>query len=525
MINILYKTLQIDVAYSVNSFIYVLKRLPILRDLFTDDIYKSRIIKSIVGLFGFLFSLARALFLKFMYFFVIYFISYNFFRNSMVSSFFHIYFCLTILGMFINNKLLNTSKKKYFSIILFNMDATKFFRANIFWNLLTSTIFNTLIIYIFIDKLLIAPTIFYTLLLIVFTLLVRIIGEALNIAFFKKYKYIWYTNSTMYFTILVVLLGSCLLLFFNISIPLSVIELITLLLVPIAILSFFYLMKIKDYKLIYKKLSQMTNVMDSKHEKDYLRQAMVEVRDRDREIDTKVIEKKEGYDLFNTIFFERHKEILLRSARKYSFVLIIIYILLGYIMLRYSNYNKSIAELLHFKLAIFIMIMFFINRGSIITQAMFFNCDHAMLRYNFYREPKVILELFKKRLLTVVKVNLLPAFVIGIGNISLLLISNNTYSILTFITTFLFILSLSIFFSVHYLVIYYLLQPFNKDMEVKKASYSFVVMLTYGLTYSLVDIELYTPKLALITFIVTILYTIISMFLIKKFAHKTFKLN
>ena len=62
-------------------------------------------------------------------------------------------------------------------------------------------------------------------------------------------------------------------------------------------------------------------------------------------------------------------------------------------------------------------------------------------------------------------------------------------------------------------------------MEVKKASYSFVVMLTYGLTYSLVDIEIYTPKLALITFIVTILYTIISMFLIKKFAHKTFKLN
>ena len=150
MINILYKTLQIDVAYSVNSFIYILKKLPILKDLFTDDIYKSKIIKSIVGIFGLLFSLARALFFKFMYFFAIYYISYKLFLNSMVGSFFHIYFFLTILGMFINNKLLNTSKKKYFSIILFNMDATKFFRANIFWNLLTNTIFNSVIIYIFI---------------------------------------------------------------------------------------------------------------------------------------------------------------------------------------------------------------------------------------------------------------------------------------------------------------------------------------------------------------------------------------
>lgn len=524
MINILYKTLQIDVAYSTNSFIYILKRLPLFRDLFTNDIYKSKVIKSIVGLFGSLFSLARALLFKYMYFFVIYFISYKFFKNSIVSSFFHIYFCLTILGMFINNKLLNTSKKKYFSIILFNMDATKFLRANIFWNLLTNIIFNTIIIYIYMDKILISSPVFYTMLLVVFTFLVRVIGEALNIVFFKKYKYIWYTNSTLYFITLIIITGCCFLPYFKIYIPLKTIELVTLTLIPVSILSFIYLMKIKDYKLIYKKLSQMTNVMDSKHEKDYLRQSMIEVRDKDKEIDTKLIEKKEGYDLFNTIFFERHKEILLRSARKYSIILIIIYIIIGYIMIKYSNYNKSIAELLHYKLAIFIMIMFFINRGTIITQAMFFNCDHAMLRYNFYREPKVILELFKKRLLTVVKVNLLPAFVIGIGNISLLLISENTYSILTLQTTFLFILSLSIFFSVHYLVLYYLLQPYNKNMEVKKASYSFVTLGTYIVCYFLTNLVMTSELLSIFGMLFVIAYVFLSLMLVYKIAPKTFKL-
>ena len=525
MINILYKTLQIDIAYSVNSFIYILRKLPILKDLFTDDVYKSKIIKSIVGFFGAIFSFSRAVFLKFMYFFIIYFISFKFFLPKMVFAFFHIYFFLTILGMFINNKLLNTSKKKYFSIILFNMDATKFFRANLFWNLLTSTILNTLIIFLFVNDLLFAPKIFYSLLVIVFTMSVRLIGEVLNILFFRKYKYIWYTNSSLYFPILVVLLGCCCLPYFDIYISIKMIEIITLILIPLSIASLVYLLRIKDYKLIYKKLSQMTNVMDSKNEKDYLRQAMVEVKDKDKKIDTKIIEKKKGYDLFNTIFFERHKEILLRSARKYSFVLIIIYMILSYVMIRYSNYNKSIAELIHYKLAIFILIMFFINRGAIITQAMFFNCDHAMLRYNFYREPKVIVELFKKRLLTVAKVNLLPAFVIGIGNTVLLLISTNSYSILTFVTTFLFIIFLSIFFSVHYLVLYYLLQPFDKNMEVKKASYSFVTLGTYIVCYKFSDLVLTSEILSVFGIIFVILYTILSLFLVYKVSPRTFKLN
>ena len=85
--------------------------------------------------------------------------------------------------------------------------------------------------------------------------------------------------------------------------------------------------------------------------------------------------------------------------------------------------------------------MYFINRGAIVTQAMFFNCDHAMLGYNFYRERTTILELFKKRLTTLVKVNLLPAITIGIGN-SILLILLKDYNIINISTTFLYIIFL-----------------------------------------------------------------------------------
>lgn len=523
MINVLKKTLQIDYAYSVNSFIYVLQRLPIFSDLLTKDAYSSKLLKNIVGIFGITISFLRTIFLKFMYFFAIFYLSCKIAPDNLIKTFFTIYFFLTILGLFINNKLLNTSKKKYFTLILFNVDGSKFLKASILWIQLTNFILNAICIYFFM-YILESPNILYGLVLLILSYSTRLIGEALNIKFYKKYNYIWYSNSSLYFPILIGLLLLACLPLIDIYIKFRYITLITIILFILSIPSLIYLLNIKDYKLIYKQLSNVTKVMNSKNDKDYLKQAMVEVKNKDKAIDEKILKDKKGYDFFNTIFFERHKEILLRSAKKYSLVLACVYGLFIYMASTKVNYLINLNVFIYYKLAWFIIIMFIVNRGAIITQAMFFNCDHAMLNYNFYREEKTIISLFKKRLLTVTKVNLLPAVVVGIGNLLILLVSHNT-NILMMISQFIFIICLSIFFSVHYLTTYYLLQPFNKEMEVKKTSYSFIVMLTYGLTYSLVDIEIYTPKLALITFIVTILYTIISMFLIKKFAHKTFKLN
>ena len=523
MINTLIQSLGIEITYTINSFIYILSKLPILRDLITNDIYKSKFIKGLVGVLVRIFLLARAIFLKFMYFFVIFFISSNYFNDNMIHTFFHIYFLLTILGMFINNKLLDTNKKKYFSIILFNTDATNYFRANLFFNTITNLILNSVCLWFFISYILKAPTIMYTIMFILLTTFIRFVGEALNIMFYRKYKYIWYSNTSLYFPIVIVLFGLCFLPCFKIFIPISFIIISTIIFVILGIISFIYLMKIKDYKLIYKKLTQVTNVMNSKYEKDYLRQAMVDVKDKDKKIDSNIIKNKHGYDMFNTIFFERHKEILLRSARKYSFICIVIYIILGYLMLNYNNYFKDISDFMHNKLSWFIVIMFFINRGAIITQAMFFNCDHAMLRYNFYREPDTILALFKKRLLTVVKVNLLPGFVIGIGNIILLVISKD-YNILMCLTTFLFIISLSVFFSVHYLILYYLLQPFNKNLEVKRASYSFATMFTYIISYWLTGLVFNPIILSVFGVLFMVLYIVLSLFLVNRYAPSTFKL-
>ncbi len=521
MINILIKSLEIDIVYAVNSLIYSLRNLPILKDLLTDDAYESKVLKIVIGIIGIVLSTSRAILFKAFYYFVIYSVCKTMCPNNYVNATIHLYFLLTILGMFINNKLLNTSKKKYFSIILFNMDATKFYKANIFWNTIVNFTLNSICLFILAKFL--SLQLIYPITLLLFTTFIRFIGESLNIMFYKKYDYMWYSNTALYFTILLIILGLSLLPIINVTIPFKIIELVTIFTIIIGTLSLIYLFNIKDYKLMYKRLNNKVNVMDSDNEKAYLKQAMVEVKKKDIELDSKKIKGKKGFDLFNTIFFERHKEILLRSAKKYSLIIGIIYIILIFICYTNNIYLKQISNFLNNRLAIFVFVMYFVNRGAIITQAMFFNCDHAMLSYNFYREPKTLLGLFKKRLITVIKVNLLPAITIGIGN-AIILGLNNT-SILTIICMMIFIICLSIFFSTHYLVIYYLLQPYNKNMEMRKISYSITTLLTYIVCYQMFSLVLNINILSIFGIMFSCLYIIISLVLVFKIAPQTFKLN
>jgi hypothetical protein len=69
------------------------------------------------------------------------------------------------------------------------------------------------------------------------------------------------------------------------------------------------------------------------------------------------------------------------------------------------------------------------------------------------------------------------------------------------------------------------MQPFNKEMEVKKASYSFVTLGTYIVTYWLSGVVLSSEILSVLGILFVIIYTSLALFLVYKVAPRTFKLN
>ena len=521
MFNTIKTSLKIDSCYATNSTIYFLRKLPILYDLITDDIYKSKLLKFIIRIIAYIMSIGRRIIYRILYFYIIYVICHTISSGNESICFVHIFFVFALLGMIINNKLLGVSTRKYYSIVLFDMDADMFLKASLWFDILYSLILN-IIGFIFISSF-IDIEISTIILLCGISIFTRISGEGWNMNYYIKHGYQFNDKTINYFIVCGMFLIVGLLPYFDYYFLDGFILICFIVLFFISLLSISYLYKDHNYKLIYKRLNTKTKVLNTEENYAYRRQAMVEVKNKDKIIDNKKIKNKKGYDLFNTIFFERHKEILLRSCYRFSLVLIGIYAFL-LICLFMGNLNNNINNFLLTHLGFFVIIMYFINRGAIVTQAMFFNCDHAMLSYNFYREPSVILGLFKKRLMMLIKINLIPALIISVGNVLLLYFSGGS-SVFTYIGIFLYIIFLSIFFSVHYMVMYYLLQPYNKDFKIRKFSYTIVSFLTYFVSYMFTSFVFSSLLFSIYTIIFTVIYIILSMILVYKFSPRTFKIS
>lgn len=238
-----------------------------------------------------------------------------------------------------------------------------------------------------------------------------------------------------------------------------------------------------------------------------------------------------GFAYFHALFVKRHRKLLQKRARIISLVILAAGGLL--LVTSMSERGESILGVLW----ILPIALYFINTGEDLTQAMFMNCDRSMLTYNFYRKRDVLLGMFRQRLRTLIRINFMPAgaiaFVLavselrlGAGDMGERVLPAGLLAVTPLV--------LSIFFSVHRLVMYYLLQPYNEAMETKKPAYRIVSSATYFVCYMLGsfgmgedtgDIVINPYMFAAIAIGFCILYVPVALALVYRFAPKTFRLR
>ena len=84
---------------------------------------------------------------------------------------------------------------------------------------------------------------------------------------------------------------------------------------------------------------------------------------------------------------------------------------------------------------------------------------------------------------------------------------------------------MSVFFSVHYLTIYYLLQPYTVSTEVKSGTYQLVLSATYLVCFFLMELRMPIFVFGILCILFCVLYCIVACLLIYRFAPKTFRLR
>ena len=119
------------------------------------------------------------------------------------------------------------------------------------------------------------------------------------------------------------------------------------------------------------------------------------------------------------------------------------------------------------------------------TQAMYINCDNSLMTFSFFKQPKMIIRLFDVRLKQLISINLLPAIAMTIGcNLILFATGGQDYPF-QYLINFVVIACMSISFSLYWLSVYYLFQPYTTTAGVKSGAYN-VAFMVFGFLMSVI---------------------------------------
>ena len=528
---------KLRTTYMINTVIYSLKQIPLIGKTISDSCYTDKTLRIIAYIISILKIIIWDILLKKFIYIIFMFIMIPSLLNSIIYDvdlenleiqipILTTFVFLTIIGGIMNNEMFDISKDKYYAIYTMKIDAKKYMIINFITYLLKTMLGILIVMLIFtVDEQMPKITL---ILLPIYLACIKIIGTWLYIEHFKRTERVLTGKINNFIRITI----SSLALIAAYALPLMNIEISEKIFYIVLAVSFIFaikgaieLFKFNDYKRVYKVREQETedltikNGPESKQIKEQVHKQI--------NMDEKFVSKKKGYAFFNELFMNRHKKIVEKAIGIETIILVAIVVIVITILLviRDPEMTGEINEFLLKSLPYFTLIMFWLNRSTTITQAMYMNCDHSMLTYKFYRTPKAILGLFKERLKTLIAIDLIPSGIVAIALPTILFLSGGTDNPLDYLILFVSIISMSIFFSTHYLVIYYLLQPYTKDSELKGATYKIIQTATFVICYIFSDLKMDTTifGLAMIAFCVS--YIFISMILVYNKAPKTFKIR
>lgn len=237
-----------------------------------------------------------------------------------------------------------------------------------------------------------------------------------------------------------------------------------------------------------------------------------------------------GYAYLNALFFRRHRRILNRPVK---YELIGVGVLFGVVCgcaLALPGPTGAVmgAAPAHL-LPVTVFLMYFLSNtvGARVCKAMFYNCDISLLRFGWYREPKVVLRNFAIRLSRVTGLNLLVGAALCLTVLVPTLLSGSLAAAVEngLFPFLLCILLLSVLFSVHPMFLYYAFQPYTTQLAVKNPFFTWINWGMYMVCILCAQIHEPPRWFTLAVLAVTVLYTAAALLLVWKRSPRTFRVK
>ena len=138
MINIVINSFKLNNAYSTNSFIYNIKKIPLIGKYIPTDLYGNENIIGLINILVGIFKIIKPFIGKIIYVGLMIYIPVISYKDP--NSFLNVFVFLTIVGGFCNTDMFNPNRSKYYSIILMRMNSKKYAISNFIWFLVKTLI-------------------------------------------------------------------------------------------------------------------------------------------------------------------------------------------------------------------------------------------------------------------------------------------------------------------------------------------------------------------------------------------------
>ena len=563
MVNTAKTIFRVHAATSVNTFLYYLGRFPLIGKLIPESLYLDSSLKNVITAVIMVIKQFQSILFKALYLCGAVFVpalllgnlnaldedSFDFFslfqngENSLQLSYFIlILFGMScLLGSFHNSEIFSVTRAKLACIKYMKMPAKKYVQVSFLSHYILHFLY--ILPFLFLFMLLLGASIWQVFSMFFLLISFRCMGEALILFFFEK------TNRVLFRVIPFVLIMYFLLgpaSYISAVANLSTIFLSNILLsIPFVLVSmaagiasFYYVFcKYPNYsKKLHHTLEEKwiaSEQMKSEQSKNLFKSVQMKEEDLAESSDTGMLTKfqsKKGYEYLQQLFFYRHKRQLQKPVLIRLFIILGLFSVVAAFRIIFWNekfFDTSIfqAESIPQFLPYFVFGMYFMSIAEKACRAMFYNCDASFLHYAYYRKPKVILQNFRIRLYIVSKYNLILALSVNIAVIgSMLLFGANIFTLDTLLFV-LVIFVLSVFFSVHHLCMYYILQPYTTEKGVKNPFYIFINAFVYFACYACLQIRTGNLVFALVVLAATTIYAVAALALTYKLSPKRFRVK
>lgn len=522
MIKTLKISFSLKMTYCMNSILYALKQIPLIKRLLPGSLYGAEGLKAVITILALIWEVISAFLGKFVYLLLMVFLVSGLYGAvPQRDSFLHILFFLTLIGAVMNTYMFNPTKDKYYAILLMRMNAREYTLVNYSYEILKVLV--GFLVFGCILGAMVGVPIWVCVLIPFFVAGCKLFVAAWCLRDYEKTgkannenvlgKFVW-------IAIALLLAAAYGLPAVGIVIPWQVIAAVMVLALVLGLISIRKIYRFENYRDVYRQIIGDWNIR--------LDTSKSVVRESNRKLismDASISSNRKGFEYLNDLFVKRHQKILWRAVKRQAVVCLVLFGVAVAASLIFPVFADGSKELLLSNLPLSVFFMYLLNRGTGFTQALFINCDHSLLTYSFYKQPGAILKLFRIRLREIMKINLLPALVIGCGMALLLFTSGGTDDWLNYVVILVTIPVQSMFFSVHYLVLYYLLQPYNAGTEIKSGTYQLAMWATYFFCYLLIRLEMSTLMFGIVCIALCVAYSAAACALVYHVAPRTFRIR